>query len=110
MPKRSQTLPEAGRVQAAFLGVPDPVPNLYYFEWAAKAAAWSDAFSAAECATRMKRDVRVVRPRLERLFKNGLLVRKRWRRYALPVWVRERLREMQEQESGGAGETGWGFR
>jgi len=103
LPKRSQTLPDAGRVQAAFLGVPDAVPNLYYFEFAEKAAAWSDDFSAAECAVRVKRDVRVVRARLERLFKNGLLVRKRWRRYALPVWVRERLREMQEQESGRGG-------
>src|SRR5947208_2432853 len=41
LPKRSQTLPDAGRVQAAFLGLPDAAPNLYYFEFAEKAAAWS---------------------------------------------------------------------
>ncbi len=105
LPARRQTLPEDGRVQAAFLGVPDPVPNAYYFEFAEKAAAWAADFSAAECATRVKREVRVIRGRLERLAQCGLLVRKARRRYALPVWVHERLREMKEQVSG-RGETG----
>jgi hypothetical protein len=106
LPARSQTLPDAGRVHATFVGVPDPVPNLYYYEFAEKVAAWSGDFSAAEYAARLKRNVKVVRAGLERLAKRRLLVRKPRRRYALPLWVHDRLRESKEQERGGAGKTG----